>query len=679
MRSFFYPNSIALVGASAKKGSVGNVILKNLKKFGGKIYAINPNHTEIEGVECFPSVESLPEVVDLAIIATPARTVSEIVDECGRKGIKNVIVISAGFRETGSEGAVLEEKVAEIARKHGIRLLGPNCLGVINPEINLNATFSEIMPRKGKIAFLSQSGAFILAVILWAQKAKFGFSKIVSMGNKAVLSEADFLRFFATDEKTDAIMLYVEGIRNGKEFMEVARKVAKEKPIIVMKAGKTESGARAASSHTGSLAGSYEIYKTAFEQCGIVVAETVEELFDFSFALSRFRRAGRVAIVTNSGGPGVMASDAVEINGLELANFKRETIEELRKILPPSANFYNPVDILGDADTERFVKALDAVEVDENVGSIVAILAPTAQIDYRKAVDRVLTSKKPIFCCFMGLDEFDEERLIESRIPNFFDPSRAVKVISAVERYSSFEFRDSSILKFEIDKERADKFFEGVKGKFVGVEGMKLLECYGIKVAPFDIAQNVEEALEIADRIGYPVVLKVVSPDIVHKSDIGALKLNVTRDKLETEFFEMLSKVERLLPNARIEGVMVQKMITGGREVILGMKKDPSFGNVLMFGLGGIYVEVFKDVSFKIAPLSKEDAYDMIKKIKSYPLLRGVRGEKGVDIDAIAETILRFSQLGMDYPILEMEINPLKVFEDGCVAIDFRMLLEVGK
>ncbi|MEM3391732.1 MAG: CoA-binding protein, partial [Archaeoglobaceae archaeon] len=488
MRSFFYPNSIALVGASAKKGSVGNVILKNLKKFGGKIYAINPNHTEIEGVECFPSVESLPEVVDLAIIATPARTVSEIVDECGRKGIKNVIVISAGFRETGSEGAVLEEKVAEIARKHGIRLLGPNCLGVINPEINLNATFSEIMPRKGKIAFLSQSGAFILAVILWAQKSKFGFSKIVSMGNKAVLSEADFLRFFATDEKTEAIMLYVEGIRNGKEFMEVARKVAKEKPIIVMKAGKTESGARAASSHTGSLAGSYEIYKTAFEQCGIVVAETVEELFDFSFALSRFRRAGRVAIVTNSGGPGVMASDAVEINGLELANFKRETIEELRKILPPSANFYNPVDILGDADTERFVKALDAVEVDENVGSIVAILAPTAQIDYRKAVDRVLTFKKPIFCCFMGLDEFDEERLIESRIPNFFDPSRAVKVISAVERYSSFEFRDSSILKFEIDKERADKFFEGVKGKFVGVEGMKLLECYGIKVAPFDIA-----------------------------------------------------------------------------------------------------------------------------------------------------------------------------------------------
>lgn len=679
MRSFFYPNSVALVGASAKKGSIGNVILNNLKKFNGKVYAVNPNYSEIDGVECFESVKSLPEVVDLAVIATPAKTVPYIVEECGKKEIKNVIVISAGFKETGTEGATLEERVAESAKKYGIRLLGPNCLGIMNPEINLNATFSEIMPRRGNIAFLSQSGAFILAVILWAEKTRFGFSKIVSMGNKAVLSEADLLRFFARDEKTDVIMLYVEGIGNGREFMEVAKKVAREKPIVVMKAGKTESGAKAASSHTGSLAGSYEIYKTAFEQCGVVIAETVEELFDFSFALSKFRKAGKVAIVTNSGGPGVMASDAVELNGLELANFKKDTIDELHKILPPSANFYNPVDILGDADTERFVKALDLVEKDENVGSIVAILAPTAQINYSKAVDRVLTCKKPIFCCFMGLDKSNEERLIDNKIPNFFDPSRAVKTISAVERYSRFEFRDSSVVNFEVDKKSADKFFENVKGKFVGVEGMKLLEYYGIKVAPFGIAQNFEEALEIAEKIGYPVVLKVISPDIIHKSDIGAIRLNVTRDKLKTEFFDMLSRVENLLPNARIEGVMVQKMIPGGREVIIGMKRDPYFGNVLMFGLGGVYVEVFKDVSFKIAPLSKEDAYDMVRRVKSYPLLRGVRGEKGVDVDAIAEAILRFSQLSMDYPILEMEINPLKAFESGCVAVDFRMLLEVRK
>lgn len=679
MKSFFYPNSVALVGASAKKGAIGNVILNNLRNFRGRVYAVNPNYTEIDGVECFESVKSLPEPVDLAIVATPARTVPGIVEECGEKGIRNVIVISAGFRETGTEGAMLEEKVAEVARKHRIRLLGPNCLGIMNPEINLNATFSEIMPRKGKIAFLSQSGAFILAVVLWAQKTKFGFSKIVSMGNKAVLTEADILDFFAKDEKTEVIMLYVEGIKNGKEFMEVAKRVAREKPIVVMKAGKTESGAKAAASHTGSIAGSYEIYKTAFEQSGIVTAETVEELFDYSFALSKFRKAGKVAILTNSGGPGVMASDAVEMNDLELATFRRETIEKLRNILPPSANFYNPVDILGDADTERFVKALDALETDDNVGSILAILAPTAQIDYRRAVDRVLSCKKPVFCCFMGLDESNEERLIDSGIPNFFDPSRAVRAISAVEKYSRFDFHDSDILRFEVDRKGADEFISSVKRRYVGVEGMRLLECYGIKVAPFGIAQNFEEALEIADRVGYPVALKIVSPDIVHKSDIGAVKLNVTREKLKTEFFEMLSRVEKLLPNARIEGVMVQKMVGGGREVIIGMKKDAHFGNVLMFGLGGIYVEIFKDVSFKIAPLSKDDAYDMIKKVKSYPLLRGVRGEKGVDIDAIAETILRFSQLGMDYPILEMEINPLKVFEKGCVALDFRMLLEVER
>lgn len=607
MRSFFYPDSVALVGASPKKGSIGNVILNNLKNFKGKIYAVNPNYEEIDEIECFKSLSSLPEVVDLVIVATPAKTVPGIVEECGKKSIKNVVVISAGFRESGIEGSVLEEKVSEIARKYGINLLGPNCLGIMNPEIELNATFSPIMPKKGNIAFLSQSGAFILAVVLWAKKMNFGFSKIVSMGNKAVLSEADLIRFFANDEKTDVVMLYVEGIRNGREFMEVARKVSRDKPIVVMKAGKTESGAKAASSHTGSLAGSYEIYKTAFEQCGIVVAETVEELFDFSFALSRFRKCGRVAIVTNSGGPGVMASDAVEINGLELANFKKDTIERLRAILPPSANFYNPVDILGDADTERFVKTLDVVENDENVGSIIAILAPTVQINYSKAVDRVITCKKPVFCCFMGLDEFNESRLIDNRISNFFDPSRAVKAISAVEKYSKFELRDSKVPRFEVDKVRADKFFENVKGKFVGLEGLKLLEYYGIKVAPFGVAQNVEEALKIAKEIGYPVVLKIISPDIVHKSDIGALKLNVTRDTIEKDFFEILSRVETFVPNARIEGVMVQKMISGGREVIIGMKKDPHFGEVIMFGLGGIYVEVFRDVSFKIAPLSRDD------------------------------------------------------------------------
>ncbi|MCS7144100.1 MAG: acetate--CoA ligase family protein [Archaeoglobaceae archaeon] len=682
MRSFFYPHSIALIGASGETGKVGNVILKNLKNFKGRVYPVNPKYSEIDGFKCYSSISSLPETVDLAIIAIPARFVAKTLEECGLNGIRNVIVISGGFREVGVEGAKLEMELIQIARKFNINLLGPNCLGMINAEIGLNATFSEITPRSGKVAFLSQSGAFILAVILWAQKNKFGFSKVVSLGNKAILSEADFLEYLAEDPATDVIMLYVEGIQDGRRFMEIAKKVAKKKPIVVMKAGKTESGARAASSHTGSLAGSYEVYKTAFEQCGVIVAESVEELFDYAFALSKNRKAGSVAIITNSGGPGVMASDAIEIHGLKLAELSNETIEALRNFLPPSANFYNPVDILGDADTDRFSKALDLVAKDQNVGTLLAILAPTAQIDFYKAVKSVNSIQKPIFCCFMGIDEKNEEILIENRIPNFFDPTRAVKSISAVERYSRFDFSEIESERFEINREEADRVFSefvNSGARYIGVEGMKLLECYGIPTAPWGIAKNADEAERIAESIGYPVAMKIVSPDVIHKSDIGALKLDVNKGEVRSSFYEIISRVESYMPEARIDGILVQKMVKGGREVIIGMKKDLQFGNVIMFGLGGIYVEVFKDVAFRIAPISKKEAYEMIKSVKSYALLKGVRGEKMLDINTLAETIMRFSQLSTDYPISEMEINPLKVFEKGCVAVDFRMLLEVKK
>lgn len=682
MQSFFYPDSIALIGASGERGKVGNVILKNLKNFKGKFYPVNPKYSEIEGIKCYPSISSIPEIVDLAVIAIPAKFVAKAVEECGLKGIKNVIVISGGFREIGVEGAKLEMELIQTARRFNINLLGPNCLGMINAEISLNATFSEIMPRSGNVAFLSQSGAFILAVILWAKKNKFGFSKIVSLGNKAILSESDFLSYLAEDPATDVIMLYVEGIQDGRRFMEIARKVAKKKPIVVMKAGKTESGAKAASSHTGSLAGSYEVYKTAFEQSGIIVAESVEELFDYAFSLTKNRKIGNIAIITNSGGPGVMASDAVEIQGLKLAELSNDTIEALRTFLPPSANFYNPIDILGDSDTERFSKALEIVAKDPSVGALLAILAPTAQIDFHKAVKSVLSVQKPVFCCFMGIDEKNEEILIDNRIPNFFDPTRAVKAISAVERYSRFDFIETEFGRFEVNREETDRVFSefmNYGAKFVGVEGMKLLECYGIPTAPWGIAKNADEAEKIAEKIGYPVAMKIVSPDVIHKSDIGAIKLDVNKGEVRTSFYEIISRVESYMPEARIEGILVQKMVKGGREVIIGMKKDLQFGNVIMFGLGGIYVEVFKDVAFKIAPITKKDAYEMIKSIKSFALLKGIRGEKMLDIDTLADTIVRFSQLSMDYPISEMEINPLKVFEKGCVAVDFRMLLEVKK
>ncbi|MDI9609945.1 MAG: acetate--CoA ligase family protein [Archaeoglobales archaeon] len=682
MESFFYPKNVALVGASPESGKVGNVLLRNLKNFRGEFYAVNPKYKEIDGLKCYPSVLSIPETVDLAVIAIPAKFVAEVVEDCGIRGIGNVVVISGGFKEVGVEGSKLERKLVEVARKYKMNLLGPNCLGMINAEIGLNATFSEIMPKFGKVAFLSQSGAFILAVISWAQKAKFGFSKILSLGNKAILTEADFLGFLANDPATEVIMLYVEGIQDGQRFIEVAREVSKKKPIVVMKAGKTESGAKAASSHTGSLAGSYEVYKTAFEQSGIIIAETVEEFFDFAFALSKNRSVGDIAILTNSGGPGVMASDAVELYGLKLSELGFGTVEELKRILPPSANFYNPVDILGDADTERFSKALEIIARDRNVGSIVAILAPTAQINFRKAVEKVRSIQKSVYCCFMGIDEKSEEILVENQIPNFFDPTRAVRAIRAVDRYLNFDFTEKELVKFNVDKERADRIFaefERAGAKFVGVEGMKLLECYKIPTARWGIAKTADEAEEIAERIGYPVAMKIVSPDVIHKSDLGALKLNVGKEEVKSSFYEIISKVESYIPEARIEGVLVQEMVRGGREVILGMKKDPQFGNILMFGLGGLYVEVFKDLAFRIAPLSRKDAYEMIKSVKSYALLKGIRGEKMLDIDGLADAILRFSQLSMDYPISEMEINPLKVFEKGCVAVDFRMLLEVRK
>lgn len=677
LSKLFYPDSVAIIGASKTKGSVGNILVNNLKQFEGEVYAVNPKYSEVEGVKCYPSILQTPPV-DLAIIAVPAKVVPKVLEDCGEKGVRNVIIISAGFKEVGSEGVELEKKVVEIAERYGINVVGPNCLGIMNPEINLNATFSKVMPDYGRVAFLSQSGAFILAVSVWAKKMKFGFSKVVSLGNKAILDEVDFLEYLLEDESTDAIMLYVEGIQDGRRFMKVAKRVAKEKPIVVMKGGRTESGSRAASSHTGSLAGSYEVYRAAFEQCGVVVAETVEELFDFSFALSKYRDVGDIAIITNSGGPGVMASDAVEMFGLNLAKLSLKTIEELKKFLPPFANFYNPVDILGDADTERFLKTFDVIEKDDKVGTILAILVPL-NMDFREVVNRVIKSSKPVFCCFTGLDEESEDLLIKNRIPNFFDPVRAVKSIGAVKKYASFEFDEvEEVVEIDVEKDKADEFMRKKLGlRYIGVEGLELLRYYGIEVAPFGIARSADEAEEIADRLGYPVAMKIVSPDIVHKTDFGAVKLNVNKGEVKKIFYELVSRVERYLPHARIDGVLVQKMIKGGREVIVGMKKDPQFGNVVMFGLGGIYVEVFKDVSFRIAPVSKRDAYKMIKSVKAYEILKGVRGEKTADIDALAETIVRFSKLGMDYPVLEMEINPLIVLEKGCVAIDFRMILEV--
>ncbi len=676
----FNPKVVAVIGGTPKEGKVGNVLLKNLRDFPGKVYAVNPKYNEVLGFKCYPSVKDIPDDVDLAVIAVPAKFVPDVLKDCGEKGVKNVVVITAGFKEAGNYS--LENELKEICERYGIRMVGPNCLGIINTHSNLNATFSKVMPPKGDLAFLSQSGAFILAVLDWAKYNNVGFSKVVSLGNKTVLDEAEFMRYLANDDETSVIMIYMEGVEDGRKFMEVARQVSRVKPIVAVKSGKTDAGAKAASSHTGSLAGSFEAYRAAFKQCGIVEAESVEDLFDYSLVLRRVRRIdGGVAIVTNSGGPGVIASDAVEEFGLRMARFSKETIERLKEFLPPMANVYNPVDVLGDADSERFGRALRVVEEDDDVGAIVAILTPTAQIDFLKASEYVAEIEKPVVTCFMGGDAVREavERLKEVGIVNFMDPVKAVRTLSAVKRYwESVRRIEREVEEYEIevDYDRVEEVMERYGDrKVLTAESFELLEAYGIPVPPYGIARTAEDALKIADEIGYPVAMKIVSPDILHKTDVGCVKLNVMREGVKRTFHELVKRAEDYL-NAEVEGVLVQKMMPEGKEVIVGMKRDPQFGPLIMFGLGGIYVEVFRDVSFRIAPIGKEDANEMIREVKAYRLLKGVRGEKPSDIEGIKDVILRVSKLSVDLNnVMEMDLNPVFVYEKGCYVVDAKIVL----
>ncbi len=680
LERMFNPKVVAVVGATPKEGKVGNILLKNLKDFDGKVYAVNPKYDEILGYKCYPSVEEIPDEVDLAIIAVPAEVVPSILESCGRKGVKNAVVITAGFKEAGNYA--LENKITEICRRYGINMVGPNCLGIINTHNNLNATFGRIMPPKGDIAFLSQSGAFILAVLDWAKANNVGFSKIVSLGNKAVLDEADFMRFLARDEDTNVIMLYLEGVSEGRKFMEVAREVSKVKPIVGVKSGRTEAGAKAASSHTGSLAGSFVAYRTAFRQSGVVEAESIEDLFDFSLILRKIRKIdGGIAIVTNSGGPGVIASDAVEEFGLNLAKFERRTIDRLREILPPIANVYNPVDVLGDADADRFGRALKIVEEDSNVGAIIAILTPTAQMDFIKASEFVLGIGKPIVTCFMGGESVRDaiELLKKHGIVNFLDPVKAVRSLNSVKRFELMKRKiekEIESIEIEVDLVRVRDLIEKHRDKKVlTAESFEMLKAYGIPVPPYGIAKTAEEALKIADKIGYPVAMKVVSPDILHKTDVGCVKLNVGRERVISTFYELVKRAEDYL-KADVEGVMVQKMMPPGREVIVGMKRDPQFGPLIMFGMGGIYVEVFKDVSFRIAPIDRDEALDMIREVKAYSILKGVRGERPSDINALVDVIVRISKLSLDFDeIVEMDLNPVFVYEKGCCVVDAKVVL----
>jgi acetyltransferase len=694
LRNFFCPGSVAVIGASREEEKVGHIILDNIINSGykGKLFPVNPKADEIHGIKCYPSVLNVPGDIDLAIIVIPAQFVLQVLEECSKKNTKWSIIISAGFKETGIEGAKRERQLIEKAKDYGIRILGPNCLGIIDTKCPINATFLPNMPPMGKIGFISQSGALGTAILDWAKTNKIGFSKFVSLGNKADISENDLFDDWENEKDTEVITAYLEGVKYGREFIRISSKVSKKKPIIVIKSGNTDAGARAVSSHTGTLAGSAKAYEAAFKQAGIIRANTIRDLFNYAkaFSYQPLPKGKKVAIITNAGGPGIMATDECEKSDILLASLKKETIDGLKEFLPEAANFYNPIDILGDALADRYKKTLEIVIKDNNVNAIVMLLTPQAMTQplktARAIVEVMENSGKSItvLASFMGGSEVEKavKFLAEKNIPNFDIPEEAIDTLKVMMEHTDWKSRRSfPIEDFNVDKGRVKKIFYQCQSEgrleLGEMEAREILEAYDIRMPKAELACDIDEAKEIAGRIGYPLVLKIVSPNILHKTDVGGVKIGIDNEKeLEENYNQILFSVSKYMPDANIRGILVQEFIKDKKETIIGMSEDPQFGPMIMFGLGGIYVEALKDVSFRIAPLSRQVAREMVEEIKTIKLLKGIRGEDPSDIDSIIEIILRVSQLVTDFPeIIEMDINPLFVKKqgEGSIAGDVRI------
>ncbi len=701
LQGLFYPKSIAVIGASRRPESVGGSLFSNLlySRYQGILYPVNPNAESILGVRTYPDIQSVPGTVGVAVIIIPSPLVPKTLASCARKGIRNVIVVSAGFKEIGGEGVLLEALVGRIVQKYNMNLIGPNCLGIITTDssISMNATFGRTMPKIGNIAFISQSGALCTAVLDYAKGEHIGFSKFISMGNKADINENDLLLFLKEDPQTKVILLYVEDLSDGRRFIEIARDITGEakvrKPILAIKSGRTPQGAKAASSHTGSLMGSDEVYDAVFAQCGVLRVDTIEELFDYARAFSRqpTPQGRRIAIVTNAGGPGIMATDAVVRYGLDLAPLSRATTNTLRRALPPTANLSNPVDVIGDARHDRYETSLRAVLKDSSVDGAVVILTPQAMTDIEE-IARVVAkvgqhTSKPVLGCFMGVVDVSKgARILEEHgIPNYKFPEAAVRTLAKMYSYDWWVTRPRTQFKhFSVRREKANALLrKAIREKrfhLPDVEAFNILACYGFPLLDSAIVHTEKELVRAGERIGYPVALKIVSPDIIHKFDAGGVILNVkSREETLKTYGRMMKGIRKRFPKAKILGVHVQEMAKEGKEVFLGMKHDPHFGPILLFGLGGIYVEALRDISFRVAPIREFGAERMIEGIRSYPILKGLRGEKPRDLKAIGECILRLSQLAVEVEgIEELDINPLMAYAEGKGAqvCDARMILK---
>jgi acetyltransferase len=689
MRALFEATSIAVVGASQNPGKIGHIIVRNLigSEYRGGLYPVNPKASDVLGLKCYPDLASIPGEVEMVVLVVPNTAVLQVMEQAGEKGVKIAVVISAGFRETGREGAELEQKVGEIARRYGIRVLGPNCMGVISTANAMNATFTNEYPREGSIAISSQSGAICSVVLDWARATRIGFSKFISVGNKLDIDESDLLGYLKDDDRTKVIGLYIEGMKDGQEFIRVARETSRCKPIIALKAGRTSSGAKAASSHTGALSGSDKVYDAALAQAGVVRVKTIDELFDLLqvFGTMPVPEGDGLAIVTNAGGLGVMAADAVSDNGLTLATFAPETVEKLKAVLPEEANFYNPVDVIGDADATRYEVAIRTVMDDPHVHMVLALLAPTDILDIT-SVARTIASfagsaRVPVAASFVGGEDVAEGSriLMEAGVPSYQSPDRAVGALGAMVHYKELKENKTAdeVPKVPGDQDAVRRLLDRVRGEgrttLSESEGKEILMAYGLPVPPEGEARSAEEAVKLAHMIGYPVVMKVSSPDIAHKTDVGGVAVNLRDDdEVHRTYALMMSQVRARMPTARVDGVTIEKMFPG-REVIVGMVRDETFGPVLTFGLGGIFVEIIKDVSQRIAPVTEEAVDDMIRSIKAYPILGGARGRKPADIEALKKVIFGVAQIAVDFPeITELEINPVMVGDagQGCGAVD---------
>jgi len=691
---FLSPKSIAIIGASDKEGSIGRAITSNIMKgFTGKIYPISPTRDRVFDMPAYKTVLDTKEQIDLAVVITKNDVVPTVLEECGKKGIRGVIVITAGFKEVNEEGRKLEQQLKDIVKKYGIRLIGPNCLGVMNldPNTMMNSTFLKITPKSGQIALVSQSGAICAALVEDASAQGIGFSAVVSLGNKADMSEIDVLKMLAEHEQTKVIVMYLEDMGDGQEFLRVCKQVTKKlkKPVLVLKSGRSPEGARAAMSHTGALMGSDEIYDAVLHQAGAIRVDTMEELFDYATAFSKqpLPMEGDLVIVSNAGGPAIISTDACSKFGIKMAK-----IEDIRPkidaVIPPWGSSRNPVDIVGDADFNRFNNVLENVLAHKNVGSVIVMCTPSATLDYDKLAEVIVKMskkyKKTMLASLMGLDEGIKNReiLAAGDVPYYTYAEGAIRTLRAMLRFTNWlKTPEGIIAEFQVDKSKVKNVFDAVKKEgrtnLLEEEGQEVLRAYGFPLPQSILATTESEAVNTAKKIGFPVVMKIASPQIIHKSDASGVKVGVSSEQgVRDAFNQIITNAKKYNKDATIKGILVQEMVKGGKELIIGSKLEPGFGPVIMLGMGGIYVEVLKDVTFRLAPVTDKEADDMINSIKTKKLLEGVRGEKPSDLKKLSELIQKLSALVTDFKeIKELDMNPVLVMEqgNGCKILDVRI------